>query len=441
MNYDLFSASAGGDAPPKEGTKLVSEDTLNASIRKVAEAMGLNGPEQVENTTIASAFPISDCTLLKGDNLKALSLLLHDKAANVDFCYIDPPYNTGQNFVYRDSRNSESGTVWGRHHDWMTFMLPRLIAARMLLKDTGIIAVSIDDYEYAHLKILMDHIFKPDNYIATLIVCRSKNGKGSKKHVAVNHEYVILYGKTDAADVSGIAESDSRMYEKEDQHGKYRIDGLFRKKGDASLREDRPNMHYPLYYSKTGEVFVEKNQSDLAEVFPKDSKGIARRWLWGKDKARAESWKLFASPKGTVYVKNYHTENKRVKLRSILDRDDYLTDKATTELKNIYGEKVFETPKPLALIMDLVDTCCPSDGIVLDFFAGTGTTAEAVWTLNLRDACQRRTILVEQNARIDERHLAARRGFSVTSDITAFRLTHMQERDESFRFVCQSIQD
>jgi adenine-specific DNA-methyltransferase len=110
-----------------------------------------------------------------------------------DFCYIDPPYNTGQQFVYPDlfSATEEDG-LWGRHLGWMEFMLPRLVASHGLLMDTGIMAISIDDYEYANLKLLMDAIFGEDNYIATLVIMRSKNGKGSKPHVAVNHEYVCL---------------------------------------------------------------------------------------------------------------------------------------------------------------------------------------------------------------------------------------------------------
>lgn len=124
----------------------------------------------------------------------------------------------------------------------MSFMLPRLTLAHGLLRDDGIIAISIDDYEYAHLKIMMDTIFEEENYIATLVVCRSKNGKGGRANVAVNHEYVLVYGKTPSALLHGIAESDSGKYDREDEHGRFTIDGLFRKKGDASLREDRPNL-------------------------------------------------------------------------------------------------------------------------------------------------------------------------------------------------------
>lgn len=324
--------------------------------------------------------------------------------------------------------------MWGKHHDWLAFMLPRLVAVHMLLKSDGVIAISIDDYEYAHLKILMDAVFGCEKYIATLVICRSKNGKGSKQNVAVNHEYVLLYGKTERVAISGLAETESKIYEKKDEYGEFTIDGLFRKKGDASLKEDRPNMHYPLYYADDGQVFAENNRDNLSVVLPMDSKGVERRWLWGLEKAKAESWKLYASKNGVIYVKNYKSLDKKVKLRSILDSADYLTDKATTELKNVFGEKVFETPKPVSLIRDLIDCCSSPDATILDFFAGTGTTAEAVWELNKRDGTNRKVILVEQNHPIKDLHVAKKNGFTYTSDLAEFRLNAIKNRDQEFNF-------
>lgn len=377
----------------------------------------------------------NDCLLLRGDNQQWMSTLLKHRGASVDFCYIDPPYNTGQEFIYSDNRTANDHPIWGRHHDWMSFMLPRLAAARMLLVDSGIIAISIDDYEYANLKLLMDSIFGPTCYIATLVVCRSKNGKGSKLNVAVNHEYVLLYGKTSKASISGLSESEDTIYDKEDEHGEFKIDGLFRKKGDASLRSDRPNMYYPLYYSEDGRVFTERTSPLLSLALPIDSKGIERRWLWGIQKARLESWRLYASKNGVIYVKNYRSAGKLVKLRSILDNPNYLTDRATREIKEIFGEKVFETPKPLALIRDLIDCCATSDAIILDFFAGTGTTAEAAWELNIRDAGARKVMLIEQEQRIEQSHIARKKsGFDRIADVTEFRLKAIQSLHSTFRY-------
>ena len=130
------------------------------------------------------------------------------------------------------------------------------------------------------------------NFIANIAVCRSKNGKGSNgNNIAVNHEYVLIYGKSEESKILGFCNANETSYNKSDAYGKFKTDGLFRKKGDDSLREDRPNLYYPLYYDRNGNVFTEKKDTDLKEVYPVDSKGIERRWLWGKEKASYESWK------------------------------------------------------------------------------------------------------------------------------------------------------
>jgi len=417
---------------------------LKSAIFRVAEEMNIQCDDSLESSLsgmLGQTDPHVDCLLLKGDNLTALGRLSSAYYEKIDFCYIDPPYNTGQEFIYSDNKRKAQKGIWGRHHDWLAFMLPRLVAVHALLKPDGVIAISIDDYEYAHLKILADHIFEPENYIATLVVCRSKNGKGSKAHVAVNHEYVLLYGKTSDATVGGVSEGAHRVYDKSDSYGDYKLDGLFRKKGDASLKEDRPSMYYPLYFAETGEVFAEKVNEHLQEVYPVDSQGVHRRWLWGLDKAKSESWKLYASKKGVVYVKNYNSENKKVKLRSLLDKPEYLTDRATSEIKEIFGEKVFETPKPLNLIKDLVACCSPKDGLILDFFAGSGTTAEAVHVLNREEGGQRKTILVEQDTPVKKEHIAFKQGFSKICDLTEFRVRAIAARDPLYKMEAIFLQN
>lgn len=375
-----------------------------------------------------------DCCLLKGDNLDALSILAGKFLGVFDFCYIDPPYNTGSKFVYDDKRSSTESGIWGRHAAWMSFMLPRLVLMHSLLDDSGVAAISIDDYEYAHLKILLDHVFGAENHLGTLIVHRSKNGKGSKAHIAVSHEQVLVYGKTSKAKILGLPELDLESYAKQDMHGRYKIDGLFRKKGEASRREDRPNMFYPLYYDAEGNVFVDNVAGSLKEVLPIDSKGIERRWLWGADKARTESWKLYASPKGVIYVKNYLTDEKRVKIRSLWDSSRYLTERATNEINQIYGDKVFETPKPLGLIEDLIKCCSKKDGLILDYFCGTATTAHAAFNVNHEDGGYRKVVLVEQLAKIDDSHCAASKGFQTIADIAEYRLVHIAKKDGKYRY-------
>jgi adenine-specific DNA-methyltransferase len=374
------------------------------------------------------------CNLFKGDNNLVLSKLSYSLKNSIDFCYIDPPYNTSSKFIYNDSRLSQNHIIWGTHAEWMTFMASRLVYLREILKETGVVAISIDDYEQPYLRVLLDRIFGEKNFIACLAVCRSRNGKGGKHGVATNHEYIVVYGKTSKATLPGKKEECDSSYNKEDKHGRYKVNGLFRKKGDASLKEDRPNMHYPLFYDENGNVYTENVTGELKSVYPLDSKGVERRWLWGKDKATKDSWMLTASKSGVVYVKNYHTSEKRVKPRSLWYDNRHLTERATNQIKEIYGEKIFETPKPTDLIEDLIDSHTNQEALIIDFFAGTGTTAHAAHNLNIRDGGSRKVILVEQQQPISPKHIAFKSGYKFISDITERRLQWLKEKNNSFTY-------
>lgn len=375
-----------------------------------------------------------DCLLFAGDNLNYLTALASSHKPIIDFIYIDPPYNTGSTFLYNDSRKSPSNGVFGRHTSWMEFMTPRLVMAHEILKEDGVIAVSIDDYEHAYLKVLLDMIFGEENFIGNISVCRSKNGKGSRKNIAINHEYLLVYGKSKSAVLPGTPD-DYGKYDKQDEHGLYRIDGLFRKKGEASSRDDRPNMFYPLYYDTNGQVYLEYS-TGLKSAYPIDSKGIERRWLWGRDTAKENSWKLYASPKGTIYVKNYSSIGKRKKIRSMWQENSlHYTDKATTEIKKIFGDKAFDTPKPIAYIKDIIHQMTSKNALILDFFAGSGTTAHAAQELNQQDEGTRKTILIESDDLIPEWHVASKLGFSRLYEITEHRLNYIKKISPNYSYI------
>lgn len=373
------------------------------------------------------------CRLYRGENSLVLKSIL-EQGEEFDFCYIDPPYNTKNKFIYNDSRKSKGHLVWGSHSEWMEFMAERLIPLHGLLKDDGVIAISIDDYEQPYLRVLMDKIFGEENLIACITVCRSKNGKGSKKGISTNHEYIIVYGKSELAKLTGVRELCDSSYNKQDQHGNFKINGLFRKKGDASYREDRPTMFYPLYYDEHGNVFTENVTGELKVTYPVDSKGVEKRWLWGAAKAKEESWKLYASERGVIYVKNYFTENKRVKSKSLWHDNRHLTERATNQIKDIYGEKIFETPKPLDLIEDIIDIHTGGNAKIIDFFAGTGTTAHAAHNLNVKFGGNRKVVLVEQEQKISMNHVAYEGGYREIADITEKRLSWLADRDDTFSY-------
>ncbi|EAA6374405.1 site-specific DNA-methyltransferase, partial [Salmonella enterica subsp. enterica serovar Muenchen] len=396
---------------------------MQLKINELEMALGLTPTLNIHIDEILS-HPLElnssfDSSLYIGDNLAYLRSFAETTPNIIDLCYIDPPYNTGNKFIYHDNRKAITSSIFGKHGEWMSFMLPRLACAHELLKKTGIIAISIDDYEYAYLKILMDQIFGEDNFIGCIVVCRSKNGKGSNRNIATSHEYLLIYGKSSKACLVGLPDDDT-LYNKTDEYGHYKIDGLFRKKGEASLRSDRPNMFYPLYANpKTGHVSTEA-KSELVEIYPIDSKGIERRWLWGRDTAKERSWQLYASNKGVIYVKNYSNVKKRKKVRTLWNETSFYTERATNEIKEIFGDKVFDTPKPLSYISAILDSLADSDALILDFFAGSATTAHAAALLNKSDGGKRKTILMENNTLIPEKHLAYKLGFKTIADISLF---------------------
>lgn len=404
-------------------------------INKLSRELGLlsNYEFNIDELKNLSPLDSTSSSIYIGDNLTYLQGLSKNSPKTIDFCYIDPPYNTGNKIIYHDNRKSVSSDIFGLHNEWMSFLLPRLFHAHKMLKDTGIIAISIDDYEFAHLKILMDKIFGEDNFIGNIVVCRSKNGKGSKRNIASAHEYLLVYGKSDMAELSGQPD-DKSLYDKVDCFGEYRIDGMFRKKGDSSLRTDRPNMFYPLYFNpSTGEVQVEP-ELGLKTVYPIDSKGIERRWLWSKETARERSWELFASKNGVVYVKNYSSSHKRIKVRTLWNDSSFYTERATNEITKIFGSKVFDTPKALNYIMSIINCMAKSDALILDFFAGSGTTAHAAAVLNSLDGGSRKTILMESNHPITKTHIAYKSGFKKISDITISRLNYVSDNFPGFKY-------
>lgn len=384
---------------------------------------------------------------IEGDNLEVLKTLQRHYHGKVKLIYIDPPYNTGKDFVYRDkyqeglqtylewtqqvnsegqktSPNSESA---GRYHsNWLNMMYPRLKLARNLLAEDGVIFISIDDNEAAHLKVLCDEVFGSQNFICALAVKRSANGLGSKEGFASNHDSIFVYQRNSLKKAFFGVKPDKAYLSKFDTHdsfGSYKIDGLFRKKGQSASREDSPGCYYPVFFDpSTGEVALESKRGDWLTTYPKLPNGTDGRWIWSRDFAKDKTHRLKASSKGTIYVKDYLTEGQRVKPRSILEKNSYLTERATNEIIDLFGKKVFDTPKPINLLKDLFDNATRDDSLILDFFAGSATTAQAVMQLNAEDGGQRRFILVQLPEPTPADSEARKAGFATIADISRRRI-------------------
>jgi adenine-specific DNA-methyltransferase len=334
--------------------------------------------------------------VIEGDNFDALRYLRMTHAGRVKCLYIDPPYNTGnRDFIYND-RFIDKDDVY-KHSKWLEFMYRRLTLAKDLLAIDALICVSIDDNEIGNLLLLMDMVFGSSNRLACAPWLAEPSGGKEKTGLRGGHEYVLIYHNGDNSCISREERSTGKL-DKKDRWGPYRKGRELRKWGGTSLRADRLNQWFPLT-TPTGEV-----------VYPYRNDGKEGHWRWGKDQKMKgiianpdlAHWERCTYDDGVIV--NGETERwvpfekirdskKTVGWGTWLDSVGFNSD-ATRELKEIFGEKPFDTPKPTSLIEWLLGLHEDEDALVLDFFAGSGTTAHAVMKLNAEDSGQRRFILV-----------------------------------------------
>lgn len=365
---------------------------------------------------------------IEGDNLEVLKILQESYLGKIKCIYIDPPYNTGKDFIYKDnftkSREEElidSGQIDeegnkfvanletnGRYHsDWLSMMYPRLKLARNLLKDDGVIFISIDDNEYDNLKKICDEIFGEKNFIATLCCQLNPRGEQSNKNIAISHEYTLLYSKTAEVILNGkqLSEEKKKEYKYSDDLGNYSLWGL-RKRGADSLREDTPNLYYPVYYNiDTKEFGLEKKENTYI-ITPKLQDGRDGRWRWSKEKFSKDKDLLVVKETNgrfDVFTKNYLTIDKTEKYKSIFDNKLYNNEVSTKELRAMFGgKKVFDFGKSKYLISDLINMGTDKNDIVLDFFSGSGTLATSVLETNAKNLKNNKFIMIQIPEKLKE---------------------------------------
>jgi adenine-specific DNA-methyltransferase len=351
--------------------------------------------KEIQNKEIKTDENKSINILIEGDNFHALSVLNYTHDKSIDVIYIDPPYNTGsEGFVFNDKIVDSEDAY--RHSKWLSFMNKRLKLARTLLKKSGIIFISINDIEIAQLKSLMDELFIEDNFVA-LLVWENKEGGGSSdsKFFKIKHEYILAYAKNiDFLEIKGVGIEDEDRYSLEDKHVKERGKYQLIKLNSASIQYSK-SLDYPI------------KAPDGTKILP--SYGQKRAcWRWSKNKLE---WgikndfvviKKDKNRKWAVYTKQYlNVDNegnllKREK-RPIGVIAKYSSTMATKQLENMFGKKVFNYPKPYQLIKYLLELSSDKNSIVLDFFAGTGTTAQSLLELNKEDKGNRKFILCTNN--------------------------------------------
>ena len=357
--------------------------------------------------------------IIYGDNLEALKSLLPFYEGKVDCIYIDPPYNTGnEQWVYNDNVNHPKIKRWlgqvvgkesedlSRHDKWLCMMYPLLQLLKQLLSNTGVIFISINYFEDSSLKLICDEIFGRSNFISQLAVINNPKGRSDDKYIATAHESILIYRKSNKVITYGFdaEEKITKRYNRKDDRGLYREIDL-RKTGDSDTRKARPNMFYPFFWSETNQqLFLDKgNLSDCIEILPIKNSETDGRWRWGKDTAQKDLDRLYArympnKKQWSVFEKDYLEGRDDVKPTTVWDFKDVNSERGTEIFKNLdFKTEDFPNPKPVGTIERVLTVATKSnpDAIILDSFAGSGTTAHAALNLNKQDGGNRKFILVE----------------------------------------------
>lgn len=342
--------------------------------------------------------------LIEGDNYHALSVLNFTHQQQVDAIYIDPPYNTGnKDFKYNDDWvDREDGY---RHSKWLSFMDKRLRLAKNLLKESGVVFISIDDNEIAQLKLLCNEIFGEKNFIAQIVVQLNPRGRTLDKHFAKTHEYILVFAKNfDLAGIREIQKSEEKLaeYKEEDEDGKFRLLEL-RNRNPVFNRSNRPNLFYPIFVNLKDSALSVTPKKGYIEVYPRNSKNEDGCWTWGKEKTATNITDLVAKKVSTgawrIYRKD-RLEKADGSLATTKEKAIWLDKEINNEngkemLKHILGTHKFDFPKSVELIKKCLRVSTGEDALVLDFFAGSGTTGQAVLELNAEDLnSNRRYILI-----------------------------------------------
>lgn len=385
---------------------------------------------------------------IEGDNLEVLKLLQTAYYNKIKMIYIDPPYNTSNDFVYEDSfadpmarykeitqqTTKSNPETMGRYHtNWLNMMYPRLRLASNLLTDDGVIFISIDNNEVFNLKKVCDEVFGEENFINCVSVASNPRGRQSDTFIASVNDYLLVYAKDIMkclVNGAPLNEEQKSEYKYTDSDGRnYRLLGL-RQRGVASRRIDRPDMYFPIYVDKdTKEIHMDNNGNSY-EVLPHKSDGTDGRWMWGKEKCKKDIHllvpKLIESRNEyDIFVKDYISrdgEERTRKFTSIWDNKLYNNQNGTQEVKKLLSGDYMSYPKSRHLITDICRMGSSKECIVMDFFSGSATLAHSIFQLNLEDNGNRRFICIQLPEPFDEKSEAFKAGYKNICEIGKERI-------------------
>lgn len=442
--------------PDKKKAVLAANAPISATLRPVkADSMGKDGTPGGWD---------SENLYIEGDNLDVLKLLRETYLGKVKMIYIDPPYNTGNDFVYEDDFAEDTDSYMGRsgqydeqgnqlvqntdsngrfHTDWLNMIYPRLRVAKDLLTEDGVIFISIDDNEQENLKKICDEVFGEANSVGKIAVVNNLKGRNDRKDIATCHEYILIYGKSEfAANGMPLTDEQRAQFDKIDENGNaYQLRDL-RKRGRPDRREDRPNMYFPIYYNQTTRKCYLTEMPDTIAIYPIRGDGSDGRWRWGKERVAANLEIL--EPRYSVIAQRWGIEhrvylNPSMNPTSFDDEDtedserssksksfwmggELSNDVGRRQLKSILGAAYFDYPKSVDYILNTIYMGADSDSLILDFFSGSATTAHAVMQLNAEDGGHRKFIMVQLPEACDEKSEAYKAGYKNICEIGKERI-------------------
>lgn len=420
---NFSTESYGLDWLGKSYARLLASDPATTLLK--ADETHNSKPENVNSENL----------LIKGDNLEVLKHLANAYYEKIKMIYIDPPYNTGSDgFVYEDDRKftvrelqnligvdeekakrilSFTQSKSNSHSAWLTFMYPRLYIAKQLLKDDGVIFISIDDNEVAQLRLLMDEVFGEENFVAELPTVMNLKGNNDEFGFAGTHEYTIVYSKNRGnTNFNEYRINEDELDDwQEDEIGFYKQGANLKASGEDGKREKRPNLFFPVFIDSENKIYVTDDDlppsifiGELITIYPR-SDNQDMRWRWSKEKFKKETESIIVSRNGSIGI--YKKQRPSLgdlpskKPKTIFYKPEYSSGNGTAQVKELLGDKFFSSPKPLNLIRDFLEIGSNQDDLILDFFAGSGTTGDAVMQLNAEDGGNRKFILVQLPEEID----------------------------------------
>lgn len=390
---------------------------------------------------------------IEGDNLETLKILQESYLNKIKCIYIDPPYNTGHDFVYLDNFNknekaelNESGQIDeynnklitnsetnGKFHsDWLSMVYSRIKLSRNLLREDGVIIISIDDNEQVNLKKICDEIFGEKNFIACLPTVMNLKGNNDEYGFAGTHEYTLVYSKNAKTPIfNNLKIKDNIKVNKEwnkDDYGYYKL-GTLKGGGENGSRLLRPNLYFPIYVANNCDFSLEKSEKFCNELFP-ISNGNEMTWRWSKEKIQKEKHNIIVEKKGKEFIIRRKIRpadgyNPSIKPKTLFYKESYSSGNGAKIIKELFnGKRIFNYSKPIELLSDFFEimTSSNSNDIILDFFSGSASTAHATLKLNSEDNGNRKFIMVQLPEQCEQNSEAYKAGFPTICDIGEERI-------------------